>query len=213
MTGYDMRQVVDLSPVLQLIKGLPTSRTRDRGEIPVMSIAVLRNGEHPKLFVNAEQMEDVEAQLAEVGDVLVAVEGGTVGESLIVTEKMVGFVGSQQAMTLRVLKNGPLDPWYLAAWLRSDRGRSNLSRLVKGSGIQRIANRDLLTLEIAVPPMPEQLRIGQIFRTFTEAIEAHKEIMSSLESLLGIEVEAALASVESSDASDHRAVVRGKGSR
>lgn len=213
MTGYDTRQVVDLSPVLQLIKGFPTSRTSDDGEIPVMSIAVLRNGEHPKLFVNAEQMEDVEARLAEVGDVLVAVEGGTVGESLIVTENMMGFVASQQAMTLRVLKNGPLDPWYLAAWLRSDRGRANLSRLVKGSGIQRIAYRDLLTLEVAVPPMPDQLRIGQLFRTFTEAIEAHEQIVSDLERLLRVEVEASIAAGISSDASDEVTSARRKESR
>lgn len=213
MTGYDLRQVADLSGVLRLIKGFPTSRTSDRGQIPVKSIAVLRNGEHPKLFVNADQMEDVEARLAEVGDVLVAVEGGTVGESLIITENMVGFVASQQAMTLRVLKNGPLDPWFLAAWLGSDRGRASLSRLVKGSGIQRIAYRDLLTLEIAVPPMPEQLRIGRLFRTFTEAIDAHKEIVSNLESLLSIEVEAALAAVEPSDASGERATARVKESR
>ena len=213
MSGSDLRQVADLSQVLQLIKGFPTSRTTDSGEVPVTSIAVLRSGERPKLFVNAEQMENVEARLAEVGDVLVAVEGGTVGESLIVTEKMVGFVASQQAMTLRVLKNGPLDPWYLAAWLRSDRGRSSLSRLVKGSGIQRIAYRDFLTLEISVPPLPEQLRIGQLFRTFIKAIEAHKEILSSLASLLDVEIEAALTTLEPSNASSKVAAISRKESR
>lgn len=200
MTVRDGKKIADLSGIIELIKGFPTSRTSDDGEIPVKSIAVLRNGEQPRLFANARDLEGVEARPAQVGDVLIAVEGGTVGESLIITEKLVGFIASQQALTLRVLKHGPLDPWYLAAWLSSQRGRAALSRLVKGGGIQRIAYRDLLTLEISLPPVPEQLRIGQIHRTFVDAIQAHQEIASNLMSLLGIEVEAALASMEAVDA-------------
>jgi len=212
MNDSHLRQVAEISDFLQLIKGFPTSRTVDHGEIPVKSIAVIRNGETPKLFTDVDQMEDDDVGLAEVGDVLVAVEGGTVGESLIVTEQMVGFVASQQAMTLRVSKFGPLDPWYLAAWMRSDQGRANLRRLVKGSGIQRIAYRDLLTLEIAVPPMPDQLRIGQLLQTFTAAIEAHKRIVSDLDQLMHVEVEASIAAVMSSGSSDEVTSARRKGS-
>lgn len=195
MSGYEMRQVADLSQVLQLIKGFPTSRTADHGAIPVKSIAVLRNGEASSLSIDLDQVEEGQVRLAEIGDVLVAVEGGTVGESIIVTERMVGFVASQQAMTLRAAKHGPLDPWFLAAWMRSDQGRASLSRLVKGSGIQRIAYRDLLTLELPVPPLSDQRRIGQLFRTFTESTEAHKQIVSDLVQLQRVEVEASIAAV------------------
>lgn len=179
--------------VLDLIKGFPTSRAEDRGDIPVMSIAALRNGDSPKLFADRRNLEDVFAKKAEVGDVLVAVEGGTVGEVMVVIGSDIGFVASQQVLTLRVGDQGQLSPWYLGAWLRSERGQAGLSRLIKGSGIKRIAYRDLLTLEIDTPPYTEQVHIGELFRTFQESIEAHELIASSLKRLMEIEIEVAVA--------------------
>jgi len=178
---------------LYVIKGFPTSRAKERGDVPVMSIAAFRNGDSPKLFADDRDLEDVSARKAEVGDVLIAVEGGTVGEVMVVSEGDDGFVASQQVMTLRVGDQRQLSPWYLGAWLRSERGQACLSRLVKGSGIKRIAYRDLLSLEIDLPPYAEQVRIGEVFRTFLGSIGAHELIASSLKQLMDIEIEVAIA--------------------
>lgn len=43
------------------------------------------------------------------------------------------------------------DPWYLGAWLSTEVGGEQLRRLARGSGIQRIAMKDLSSPTISVP--------------------------------------------------------------
>ena len=102
---------------VEFLKGMPTSRTSKAGEVPVYSVAALRNGAAPQRFVSGADMGSV--GVAQPADVLVAVEGGTVGECLVVHESLAKFVPSQQAATIRVRSAEEVDPWYLGAWLSS----------------------------------------------------------------------------------------------
>src|SRR5207249_1841050 len=108
----------------------------DEGEVRVMSVAALRNAAPPKHY--AQRIDLTEDDIAQPGDVLVAIEGGTVGETLVVPEGLEEFVPSQQAATLRVRDLAHLDPWYLGAWLTSEPATEQLRRLARGLGIQRI---------------------------------------------------------------------------
>ncbi|MEI8002647.1 MAG: restriction endonuclease subunit S, partial [Actinomycetes bacterium] len=125
--------------------------------------------------------------------VLVAVEGGTVGECLVVPDEDPEFVPSQQVATLRVLRGGEIDPWYLGAWLSSDQGRQRLMMLTRGSTIKRIAVKDLEKFEVPVPEMAVQKRIGERYRAFSASILAHEEAVSNLKALRMVDLLVAFA--------------------
>jgi hypothetical protein len=176
---------------VEIRRGMPTSRTTQTGEVAVLSVAALRNGDAPHRFVSRDEMSLSMVDLAQIGDVLLAVEGGTVGECFVVHDGLPPFVPSQQAATLRVtgdvLSFDAVDPWYLAAWLSSHEGRQRLGMLVRGTAIQRIALGDLSSLDVRVPDMDEQKRLGDRYQAFTEAIRHHRSIAADLEVLQRVE--------------------------
>lgn len=159
-------------------RGFPTQRSSPAG-IPVMSVAALRSGSQPRHFANSEDLEDLSLDLALPADVLIAVEGGTVGESMMVTGDEDSFVPSQQVAIVRVIDPAVVDPWYLGAWLASEQGRDRLRRLSRGSGIQRIALKDLGSLPIPLPPMNQQAQTGRHFRALENLIHRSRTVLES----------------------------------
>ena len=126
--------------------------------------------------------------VAQPGDVLVAIEGGTVGETLVVPDGIDEFVPSQQAATLRVVDTTRLDPWYLGAWLTTEPAREQLRRLARGVGIQRIPIKDLASLIVRVPPLEDQREIGERFHAFETAIQSHRAVTACLEELRDLDL-------------------------
>jgi len=180
-----------LSAVLDVTRGFPTQRAVSEGDVRVMSVAALRNATPPKYF--ADRMELKESDLAQPGDVLVAIEGGTVGETLVVPEGLEEFLPSQQAATLRVHDRSRLYPRYLGAWLSAEPAAEQLRRLARGSGIQRIAIKELSSLIVRVPPLDEQQAIGERFRAFETAIRSHRAVSACLEELRDLDLVVAFA--------------------
>lgn len=125
-------QLGDMTQV-QLHRGIPTSRTESAGDLPVLSVAALRNGDAPSRYVSRNVLESERrgGTLVEQNDVLVAVEGGTVGECLVIPWDDYEFVPSQQVATIRVSPGAEIDPWYLGAWLTSYPGRMRLLMLAR----------------------------------------------------------------------------------
>ena len=183
-------RLVDL--VGKVIRGVPTARTLDSGTIPVLSIADLRSGRAPRSFVEPEDLQDLGAMVAEPDDVLISIEGGTVGECLAVDDTRATFVPSQQVATVRVDGDALVDPWYLAAWLGSEEGERAVKMLAHGAAIQRIAIRDLESLQVKVLPLDEQRRIGKLYQAFQRSIQSHRDAIIDLEMLLPIEVNQAI---------------------
>ncbi|HEX3795269.1 MAG TPA: restriction endonuclease subunit S [Acidimicrobiales bacterium] len=173
---------------------MPTTRTAKTGDVPVLSVAALRNGDAPRRFVGRAEMITVGAAL--VNDVLLAVEGGTVGECFVVHEDLAEFVPSQQAATLRVLSTEEVEPWYLGAWLSSAEGQQRLGVIARGSTIQRIAFGDLEGLDVRIPQLTEQRRIGGRYRAFNESIRAHRAVAAELEELQRVEFALAFSGEE-----------------
>src|SRR5271168_4377223 len=103
MTTSHETRLGDLGAVVALTKGFPTQRALPEGDVRVMSVAALRNAAPPKYFADRDAIVDLGLELAQPGDVLVAIEGGTVGETLVVPDGIDEFVPSQQAATLRVV--------------------------------------------------------------------------------------------------------------
>src|SRR5690348_14166568 len=128
MTPFRDMRLGDLEGAVSLHRGFPTQRAGSDGPVPVLSIAAIRNATPPKHFARWEDIRDVGLELAQPEDVLIAIEGGTVGEAMVVPPAMDKFVPSQQVATLRVTDRTILDPWYLGAWLASVPGHEQVKR-------------------------------------------------------------------------------------
>ena len=183
MTTFEDTRLTDLAAALTVTKGFPTQRALPEGDVRVMSVAALRNNAPPKYFAERHAIADVGVEIARPGDVLVAIEGGTVGETFVVSDGIAAFVPSQQVATLRVVDPRRLDPWYLGAWLTTEPAREQLRRLARGLGIQRIPIKELASLIVRVPPLDEQREIGQRFLAFESAIRSHRSVTACLEEL------------------------------
>jgi hypothetical protein len=198
MTAIEEVRLGDLVPeTLSITRGFPTQRAVDVGDIRVMSVAALRSAAPPRHY--ADHIDVTEAEIARPSDVLVAIEGGTVGEVLVVPDGVDEFVPSQQAVTMRVQDLTILDPWYLGAWLTSDSGAEQLRRLARGTGIQRIPIKELSSLLVRVPPLTEQHEIGDRFRAFETAIRSHRAVSACLEDLRNLDLVVTFAEPDPTD--------------
>lgn len=183
MTTFREIRLGELAGALTITRGFPTQRAEPEGDVRVMSVAALRNAASPKSFADSMDIADLGMGVAQTGDILVAIEGGTIGETLVVHSDMDVFVPSQQAVTLRVVDSTTLDPWYLGAWLASEASRVQLLRLARGSVVQRILIKDLASLIVRVPPLEDQREIGERFLSFETAIRTHRAVTACLEDL------------------------------
>jgi restriction endonuclease S subunit len=197
MTTFTEVRLGDLSRALTITRGFPTHRTVPDGDVPVMSVADLRNRSTPRHFADRDAIEDASLTLAEPGDVLVAIEGGTVGETMVVADGMAQFVPSQQVAVVRITDATEVDSWYLGAWFATEEAREQLRRLAKGAGIQRIPIRELASLTVRLSTLSRQREIGRRFLAFETAIKAHRAVAACLEDLGGVDL--ALAFSEGAD--------------
>jgi restriction endonuclease S subunit len=183
MSGFEEFRLGDLANVLAVRRGFPTHRATPDGDVRVMSVAALRNDSPPRHFADREAISELGLEPAQPGDVLIAVEGGTVGETLVVPEGIDEFVPSQQVATLRVLDPSELDPWYLGAWLTTEPAREQIRRLARGTAIQRVPMKDLASMAVRVPPLADQRMVGKRFLAFEKAIQLHRSVAACLEDL------------------------------
>ena len=198
MTTVGLR-LGDLGPSLAIIRGFPTQRAVPEGDVRVMSVAMLHDSAPPKHFAETDDLADLGMDVARSEDVLVAIEGGTVGVSFVVPPGFDAFVPSKQVATLRVTDSAVLDPWYLGAWLTTDTARKQLRRLARGIGIQRIPLKDLASVIVPVPPVEMQREIGHKFRAFETAIRSHRAVVACLEELRGLDLVLTFAPIATDD--------------
>jgi hypothetical protein len=86
MSAFNLVRLGDLTSAVTITRGFPTQRTVPDGDVPVMSVADLRNDSAPRHFADLDAIDEAGLDFAEPGDVLVAIEGGTVGETMVVAE-------------------------------------------------------------------------------------------------------------------------------
>jgi hypothetical protein len=188
MTDVQVARLGELSTAITITKGFPTQRTVTGGDVRVMSVAAVRNAIIPRHFADQDSLAETGVDFARPGDVLVAIEGGTVGEVLVVPDGIEQFVPSQQAATLRVVDTQRVDPWYLGAWLTTEPAAEQLRRLARGQGIQRIPIKELSSLILRLPRLRDQHEIGRRFLAFEAAIRAHRAVSACLEELRDLDL-------------------------
>jgi hypothetical protein len=210
MSSFTETRLADLSNVIAISRGIPTQATASVGELPVLSVTDLRLGSAARRFVDAEVLDDYDLWTPEAGDVLLSIEGGAVGETLVLGEGVAPFVPSQQVAIIHVLDETDLDAWYLGAWLATEPAREQLRRLARGSTIQRIPIKELQTLVIPMPPLEIQRDLGERFLAFETAINAHGAIVTCLEQLRALDLAVAFAEITGPHTSSHDTGRRGR---
>ena len=202
MTSFEAIRLSDLHRALKITRGFPTQHAAPEGDVRVMSIAGLRNDTPPKLFADRDAISDLGLETAQTGDVLIAVEGGTVGETMVVPAGIDEFVPSQQVATLRVVDTTSLDPLYLGAWFSTELAREQIRRLARGSAIQRVPVNDLASLTVMIPPLDDQQEIGRRFLAFENAIQDHRAVTTCLQDLRDVDLIVTFADARVHDADD-----------
>jgi hypothetical protein len=199
----------DLSYAIAITRGIPTRLTTpDDSGIPVLSMTNLRQEVTPERFFDPEALGDTPVHLPGPGDVLVSIEGPTVGDTLTVVDAPICAV-SQQVAVFEVIDESRILPWFLGACLATDTSRAQLLRLASGTAIRRIALKDLGTLTIPLPDLATQRRIADRFASFQQAIHAHQQIIDYLEFTCTVDFKAQLMSTAESSVPSTKAANEG----
>ena len=104
------------------------------------------------------------------GDIVFAASGETaeeIGKALAYIGRTEGRVGGDTI----VLRDHGQDPVFLGYLLNSDPVVRQKSRLGKGQSVVHIHAPDIATIELRLPPLPEQRKIAEILRTWDEALD------------------------------------------
>lgn len=112
---------------------------------------------------------------------IVLIIKGSVGKVGIVPDNIPepgagGWVIGQSATILRAQQPGPIDPRAVLVFLRSQLGQELLNSIVSGATIQLIQLRELVRLQVVIPPLEAAKKIAK-------AIEAEAEIQSEIDRL------------------------------
>jgi restriction endonuclease S subunit len=193
MTVFEEIRLSDLEGAISIRRGFPTQRASSKGPVPVLSLAAVRNDAPPRHFADWADIYDLGLELAQAEDVLIAIEGGTVGEAIVVPPATHKFVASQQVATLRVVDRTAIDPWYLGAWLSTTVGREQMQRLARGSGIQRVPIGELSSLVIRIAPIEDQMEIGERYFAFEDSIRSHRAVTACLQKVRDLDLVVAFA--------------------
>lgn len=168
--------VVPLGRIATLVGGGTPSRTRPEyfeGKVPWLTGQDISEDEVALIAAGREQI--TEQAIADSATTPVA--AGTVIVTTRVTVGKVAVTGcrlcfSQDVTALQLVKDLPLNPFFLAHFLRSQRDR--LLLMNQGSAIQGITRTTLAAQLIPLPPLSEQRRIVEILQE-AEAIRRLRE--------------------------------------
>ena len=166
-------------PEIEITKGFGSQRSSSGGQIQVVSLSHLLNGEPSAKFTTQREIDRQGTLRPQRNDVLLAVEG-SVGGVYLVTGSEPAFVPSRQMVILRISNSERLLNTYLAAWLSSPNGQAALQSVARGTTLQRVSMNDLLLVEIPIPSIARQKVIADRYVAFGDAIRTHEQIVQTL---------------------------------
>lgn len=157
-----------------ITKGLPCVRY---GELYTTHNYVIKNFTS---FINEDVAKD--SQEIKSGDILFAGSGETIEE----IGKSAAYVGIEKAyaggdvIILSTNKN-LVDPECLSYALETDFARKQKRRLGQGNSVVHIYPGDLATIQILLPPLPEQRAIAACLSAWDEAIRKTTQLIAQKE--------------------------------
>ena len=177
--GWRMVRVGDLVDMSQ--GGTPRKEETSYwdGDIPFLTGADLTDfrvgRQHARSFLTATGLGSGQTARCESGTLLLTTRT-RVGLAGMATELM----GASQDITC-LYPNGAIDPEFLCRALLQM--APELQRLSRGTTIQGITRDDVVSLHIALPPLPEQRAIADVLDSIDDAIERTEAVIATTETL------------------------------
>ena len=141
-----------------------------RGGVRLIQLADVGDGEYldkSSRFLTREKSHDLRCTLLNPGDVLIARMPDPLGRACVFPGDAKPSVTVVDVCIVRTGVNGPDHRW-LTSFVNSPEFRSNIASLQSGSTRKRISRKNLATITLPLPPLPEQHRIvAEIEKQFT----------------------------------------------
>lgn len=112
-------------------------------------------------FINLPVDRSLQRFELSVGDILVSLTGN-VGRVGVVKPEHLPAVLNQRVARITIRKDSPAMREFLLFFLLSDRFREELSGGGHGAAQQNVSTKEILKIQLTVPPLPEQRRIVSI---------------------------------------------------
>ena len=136
------------------------------GSIPFIRSAEIA-AESTELFLTEKGYESSSARMVKPGDVLYALYGATSGEVAVSRQK-----GAINQAILAILPRDDCDARYITAWLRKQKGYIVTTYLQGGQG--NLSGVIVKNLEVFIPSLPEQQKIGFMLSHLDSLITLHQ---------------------------------------
>ena len=145
------------------------------GSIPFIRSAEIA-AESTELFLTEKGYESSSARMVKPGDVLYALYGATSGEVAVSRQK-----GAINQAILAILPRDDCDARYITAWLRKQKGYIVTTYLQGGQG--NLSGVIVKNLEVFIPSLPEQQKIGFMLSHLDSLITLHPRKLELLRNI------------------------------
>ena len=145
------------------------------GSIPFIRSAEIA-AESTELFLTEKGYESSSARMVKPGDVLYALYGATSGEVAVSRQK-----GAINQAILAILPRDDCDARYITAWLRKQKGYIVTTYLQGGQG--NLSGVIVKNLEVSIPSLPEQQKIGFMLSRLDSLITLHQRKLELLQNI------------------------------
>ena len=156
------------------------------GDVRLIQLADVGDGEYldkSSRFLTAKKSRELKCTYLVPGDALIARMPDPLGRACIFPGDPKTSVTAVDVCIVRTGVNGPDHHW-LAWFVNSPEFRDNVALLQSGSTRKRISRKNLATITLPVPPLPEQHRIvAEIEKQFTRlnaSVAALKRVQANL---------------------------------
>ena len=156
------------------------------GDVRLIQLADVGDGvylDKSSRFLTAKKSRELKCTYLVPGDVLIARMPDPLGRACIYPGDLKTSVTAVDVCIVRTGVNGPNHHW-LACFVNSPAMRSNVASLQSGSTRRRISRKNLATIPLPLPPLPEQRRIvAEIEKHFTRldaSVAALKRVQANL---------------------------------
>ena len=149
--------------------------------LPVFGIPELLGVDRPRRYVDPTEERPALVKLRP-GDLVMALAGPAVGRTVIVNDAHVNDVLGRECARLRLIGESVSGAW-IQAWTFTSDFHGQLSRVIEGPSLPRLARKSLRALWVPVPSLDQQDRIVEDLHAIDAALIEARRTVDELEQL------------------------------
>lgn len=132
-------------------------------------------------YLNQESFDELKANEINPGDILISRLADPAGRALILPFTSSKMVTAVDVAIIRPNKNFISN--FLVTRMNSSETLNDISKQVSGTSHKRLSRKNLEKIELNVPNIEEQEKIGQLFKKLDEAIAGHEQKLATYQEL------------------------------